>query len=104
VFKGEVILLQATQHLPVSTGQIHTEALKAILYLLVVVWKDPVHMEALLQAAADLTAGEENHHHQEALILQDLRLVLHQVLHPVEVVLPQVVAADLLQAGVSLKQ
>ena len=108
MFKEEVIHLQAIQRLPASTDRIHTEVLKAILYLQEVVWKDPVHlhMEALPQAA-DHTAEEENH--QEALILQDLRLVLHQVLHPVhhpvhhpvEVDL-QVAEEDLLQADVNL--
>jgi hypothetical protein len=104
VFKEEVILLQAIQHLPVSTDRIHTEVLKAILYLPVAAWKDPVprHMEALLLEAAGRTAVEENL--QEVLILQDLRLVHLQVLHRVEVVLPQVVEVVLLQADASLKQ
>ena len=104
VFREEVNLLPAIQHLPASTDRIHTEVLKAILYLQVEVWKDQVHlhMEALLRAAADHTAEAAN---QEALILQDLRPALLQVLHPVEAVLLRPVAVDLLRAAdVSLKQ
>lgn len=108
MFREEVNLLPAIQHLPASTDPILTEVLKAILYLQVEVWKDQVHlhMEALLQAAAGHTAEEEN---PEDLIHPDLhqvlhRVVLHRVVLPrVEVVLlPQVAAVD--RADVSLKQ
>jgi hypothetical protein len=104
IFKEEVILLRAILRLQASTDRIHTEVLKAILYLQEVVWKDPVHLEALLQAAGH-TVGVEN---QEALILQDLhrvlhpvhRLVHHLVHHPVEADLQA--EADLLQEDVNL--
>jgi hypothetical protein len=104
VFKGEVTLLQAIQPQQTSTDQIHTEVLKAILYLLVEVSKDPVqghHTGAPHQVAADHTAEAGN---QEALILQDLRPALLQVLHLEEAVLLQEEEEVLLQAGVSLKQ
>ena len=86
MFREEVILLQAIQHLPASTDRILTEVLKAILYRQAAVWKDPVplHITTLHRAAAGHTAAAGN---QEVLILQDL--------HQAEAVLPQVVAAVL---------
>lgn len=101
MFREEVILLQAIQLLPASTDRIHTEVLKAILYLQVAVWKDPVHLHTealLLQVAAGHTAAAGN---QEVLI-QDLHPV-EVVLHPVEVdLLHQVAEVDHHPAGVSL--
>jgi hypothetical protein len=104
MFREEVILHQAIQHLPASTDRILTEVLKAILYRQAAVLKDPVrlHITTLLRAAAGHTAAAGNRevlilqdHHQEEAVLPQVEVA---VLHPV------VAVADHHPAGVSLKQ